>query len=109
MNLIVLTIVFFFTSQLALAEPSLERITLQLTGMDCEYSPESIERALYQLDGVQAVDGRSIPGHVLVDIKQGSQTGAELAHRIADPANLGTSCRASVMESCITAGHLKVP
>ena len=109
MNVVVVTMAFFFTSQLAFGESSLERITLQLTGTGCESSRESIERALYQLDGVQAVDGRSIPGHVLVDIKRGGQTSAELADRIGDLVGSGTSCQASVMESCITAGHLKVP
>ena len=108
MNLIVLTIAFFSISQLSFAESSLERITLLLTGTGCQASDENIEKAFNGLDGVRAVDGRSVPHHLLVDIERGRLTGAELAHRIAALADRGTTCQASVMESCITAGPLKV-
>jgi len=108
MNRILLTIAICFTSQLAFAGSSLERITLVLTGTGCQASNE-IEKAFNGLDGVRAVDGRSIPGHVLVDIERGRVTGAELVHHLAALENARANCHASVMESCITAEHPQMP
>jgi copper chaperone CopZ len=107
MNLIVLTIGFFFISQLSFAESSLERITLFLNGTGCQASVAKIETALNGLDGVRAVDARSIPQHVLVDVARDRLTAGEIADRVTSVGGRETSCRVSVMESCITADQIK--
>ncbi len=80
------------------------RITLALSGDACDRRRDAIETALKQLPGVRAVDFRSIPGHVLVDVDRGSVTPDQLATAVNSTASPGGPCRAEEMKSCVTAG-----
>lgn len=95
--------VLLTTTQQAFAEPGTERITLMLSGTGCEAIRDQLPEILRGAEGVRAVDGDSIPGHLLVDVDRGHVTAEALVHRVAEKT---TACQASVMESCITAGNL---
>jgi len=98
-----LALALLVINQQAFAEPGTERITLMLSGIGCETLRDQLPGILGGSEGVLAVDGRSIPGHLLVDVERGRVTGEQLVHRVAEMA---TACQAGVMESCITAGNL---
>ncbi len=88
------------------AGSSIERVTLMLAGTGCQRVPQDVEEALMRLAGVRAVDSRSIPGHVLVDVDHGRVTAQQLAAEVDRSAGSDGLCRAGVMESCITAAPM---
>ena len=80
---------------------ALERTALALSGDGCRLSQQAMIEALEQLDGVAQVKADVMPDHLLVDHDDRHRTGDELvrlANRLATP-----SCRATLMQSCITA------
>jgi hypothetical protein len=83
-----------------------ERIALMLSGSQCQEAQQTLETALRKTNGVFAVDGTSVPGHLLLDVEEG-KTSAQDILTIAQTA-LGTalSCQVEVMQSCITAPRL---
>ena len=87
------------------AQAEHERITLMLSGAGCQTLQERIEEVARQLEGVRTVDGRSISGHLLIDIERGRITAEELARQASQMA---ATCQAAVMASCITAGTVKI-
>lgn len=80
------------------------RIALSLTGEACAPQREAIETTLSQMPGVRAVDLRSVPGHVLIDVEEDRVTTDQLAAAVNGLAAQRGSCTAEVMQSCITAG-----
>jgi hypothetical protein len=77
-----------------------------LTGSECDSFSRDIDTALRELPGVRFLDGRSLPGHLLIDVDPEQVTADDLVRRVAElETTTGqTSCRAGVMQSCITAG-----
>jgi hypothetical protein len=88
------------------ATSSLERVTLMLTGSECDSFSRDIETALQELPGVRFLDGRSLPGHLLIDVDPERVTADDLVRHAAElkRSTKQSACRASVMQSCITAG-----
>lgn len=99
---IYLALALLVMNQQAFAEPGTERLTLMLSGTGCEALRDQLSEILGGSEGVRAVDGRSIPGHLLVDVERGRVTAEQLVHRLAD---MTTACQVGLMESCITAGN----
>lgn len=88
------------------ATSSLQRVTLMLTGSECDSFGREIEPGLQKIPGVRLLDGQSVPGHLLIDVDPEMVTSDDLVHRIAELRRSAgqTACQASVMQSCITAG-----
>ncbi|MDE3036431.1 MAG: heavy-metal-associated domain-containing protein [Nitrospirota bacterium] len=84
-------------------EAGSSRIALSVTGAGCDRQRSAMEAALKQLPGVRAVDSRTVPGHVLIDVEEGRVTAADLAAAVNEIAGQGNSCLAEAMQSCITA------
>jgi hypothetical protein len=80
-----------------------ERIALMLSGSQCQEAQPTIETALRQTEGVFAVDGTSVPGHLLLDVEEGTISAQDIL--TVAQATLGTtlSCQVEIMQSCITA------
>ncbi|MFI5247481.1 MAG: hypothetical protein ACHQWV_02895, partial [Nitrospirales bacterium] len=55
-----------------------ERIALMLTGSNCHESQQTLETALRKTDGVFAVDGNSVPGHLLIDVMEGKTSAHDI-------------------------------
>jgi hypothetical protein len=85
----------------ALAGPPKERIAFMLTGSDCLEAQQTLETALRQTDGIFAVDGNSVPHHLLIDVEEGISAHDMLT--IVRAKNTVHSCQIEVMLSCITA------
>ena len=83
-----------------------ERITLMLTGPTCHKNRQAMEAALRQADGVAAVDGGSVPGHLLLDVEKEKTSTRELLAVVHATVDTHLSCRAEIMQSCITASAL---
>lgn len=79
------------------------RIALSLNGEACDRQRATIETALKHLPGVRAVDVRSVPGHILVDVEEGRVTADEVAAAVNGLTDRAGSCTAQEMKSCITA------
>lgn len=84
-------------------EAGSSRIALSLNGKACDRQRETIETALKQLPGVRAVDVRSVPGHILVDVEEGRVTADAVAATVTGLADQAGVCTAQEMKSCITA------
>lgn len=80
-----------------------ERIALMLSGSQCQEAQQTLEPVLRQTEGVFAVDGTSVPGHLLLDVEEGKVSAQDM-RRVAQ-TTLGTalSCQIEIMQSCITA------
>ena len=76
-----------------------------LRGSNCGEVQQTLEAALRQSDRVFAVDGKSIPGHLLIDVEEG-KTSAHDILRAIQMKNTPLSCQIEVMQSCITAPKL---
>ena len=81
-----------------------ERAALALSGPDCRLSHQAIIEMLERLEEVTRVEAETIPDHLLVDLDGLSRTGESLAGFVNGLAALQGRCRATVMQSCITAG-----
>lgn len=87
------------------AASPLERVTLMVAGDECDSFSRDIETALKAHPGVRFFDGRSLPGHLLIDVDPEQVTADDLARRVAElETTVQRACRASLMQSCITAG-----
>lgn len=85
-----------------------ERIALMLTGSTCREIQQKLETTLRHTEGVFAVDGASVPGHLLIDVEEGKTSAQELLTITQAAIGTDLSCRVEVMRSCITApGHNK--
>ena len=82
---------------------ALERAALALSGPDCRLSHQAIIE-MERLEGITRVEAETIPDHLLVDHDGLRRTGEELAGFVNGLAGLQGRCRATVMQSCITAG-----
>jgi copper chaperone CopZ len=93
-----------------LAASPFQRVTMMLSGSECDSFSRDIETALQTVPGVRLLDGQSVPGHLLIDIDSEQVTADELVREVAElRGSTGqTACRASVMQSCITAGVVPV-
>lgn len=96
------TATLLFHSPIAAAAPK-ERIALMLSGSQCQEAQQTLEPVLRQTEGVFAVDGTSVPGHLLLDVEEG-KISAQAMLTVAQ-TTLGTalSCQVDIMQSCITA------
>ncbi len=103
-SLFVIIVGTIFVSPFTFAQSPVERVTLMLNGSACESFSSSLEVALKELPGVRTVDGRSVPGHLLIDVERELATADELAHRVIEFLAAQSLCQVSVMKSCITAG-----
>jgi hypothetical protein len=81
-----------------------ERAALALAGSDCQLSRAAIVESLEHLEGVAKVEADVIPDHLLIDHDGLRRTGEELGSFLNGLSDLQGRCRATVMESCITAG-----
>lgn len=81
-----------------------------VAGSECDSFSRDIETALRELPGVRFLDGRSLPGHLLIDVDPEQVTADDVVRRVAEIETtiVQTSCRADVMQSCITAGMAPV-
>ncbi|HJU04338.1 MAG TPA: heavy-metal-associated domain-containing protein [Nitrospiraceae bacterium] len=86
----------------AIAGARVERVTLMLDGETCVASQAAVEAALRALDGVQAVDLRTVPGHVLVDVDAALLTPDQVASAVHKQL-MDQRCTPVVMKSCISA------
>nr|MBI3612251.1 hypothetical protein [Nitrospirota bacterium] len=84
-------------------EAGSSRIALSVTGEACARQQAAIEAALKQLPGVRAVDFRSVPGHILVDVEEGRVTADQAASTVNGLKVQDGACTAQEMKSCITA------
>lgn len=83
-----------------------ERIALMLTGSACREAQQTIETVLRRTDGVFAVDGASVPEHLLIDIEEGKTSAQDLLTIVRTAIGPDLSCQVEIMRSCITAsGH----
>ncbi|MDE3050546.1 MAG: hypothetical protein KGJ48_11685 [Nitrospirota bacterium] len=80
-----------------------ERIALMVTGSNCGQVQLTLEAALRKTDGVFAVDGNSVPGHLLIDVVVGKTSEHDLLTVVHTTIGTALSCRVEVMQSCITA------
>lgn len=80
---------------------ALERTALALSGDGCRVSQQAMIDALERLDGVVQVRADVMPDHLLVDHDDRRRTSDELVHLVDQVAP--PSCRAALMQSCITA------
>jgi hypothetical protein len=87
----------------------MERIALMLTGSSCREAQQTFETALRQTDGVVAVDGNSVPGHLLIDVEEGKTSPRDIVMVVYRSAHVPLSCQVEVMQSCITAPRLAGP
>ncbi|MEK7235400.1 MAG: hypothetical protein AAB242_02190 [Nitrospirota bacterium] len=87
----------------ALAGAPKERIALMLTGTHCREAQQTLEPALRQTDGVFAVDGTSIPGHLLLDVEEGKISAHNILTVVQTTLGTALSCQVEIMQSCITA------
>jgi hypothetical protein len=96
------TATLLFHSPISAAAPK-ERIALMLAGSQCQEAQQTLEPVLRQSEGVFAVDGTSVPGHLLLDVEEGKISAQDML-RVAQ-TTLGTalSCQIEIMQSCITA------
>lgn len=83
-----------------------ERIALLLTGSHCREAQEALETALRHTDGVFAVDGDSVPGHLLIDVEEGKTSAQNLLTVAQTTIGSAHSCQVEVMQSCITTPKL---
>ena len=83
-----------------------ERIAFMLTGPTCHKNRQAMEAALRQVDGVAAVDGGSVPGHLLLDVEKEKTSPRELLAVVHATVGTHLSCRAEIMQSCITSSVL---
>lgn len=88
-------------------EAGSSRIALSVNGEACDPQRATIETTLKQLPGVRAVDVRSVPGHILVNVEEGRVTAAEVAAAVNGLTDQAGACTAQEMKSCITAEVLK--
>lgn len=90
----------------ALADAPRERITLMLVGPSCREAQQTFETALRQTDGVFAVDGNSVPEHLLIDVEGGKTSPHDIVTVVYRSTHVPLSCQVEVMQSCITAPRL---
>lgn len=83
-----------------------ERIALMMTGSHCREAQEALEITLRHTDGVFAVDGSSVPGHLLIDIEKGKTSAHDILTIAQASIGAAHSCQVEVMQSCITAPKL---
>ena len=83
---------------------ALDRAALTLSGSDCALAQPAIISILERLEGVAQVDADLIPNHLLVDHDGQRRTGEELAGVVNAVVAPSGRCRATVMQSCVTAG-----
>lgn len=83
-----------------------ERIALMLTGSGCREAQQTLVAALRQTDGVFAVDGDSVPGHLLIDVEEGKISAQNIPTVVQTTIGTPLSCQVEVMQSCITAPKL---
>ncbi|MDP3595410.1 MAG: hypothetical protein Q8S75_00255, partial [Nitrospirota bacterium] len=91
-----------FHSPISAAAPK-ERIALMLTGTDCHGAQQTLVTALQQTDGVFAVDGTSVPGHLLLDVEEGNVSARDMLTVAQTTIGTALSCHIEIMQSCITA------
>jgi len=92
-------------STAALAGPPRERIALMLTGSNCREVQQNLATTLRITDGVFAVDGGSVPQHLLIDIEEGKISTHDILTIVQTSAG-ALSCQIAIMQSCITAPRL---
>ena len=90
----------------AWAGPPKERIALMLTGPGCREAQQTLETALRESDGVFAVDGNSVPGHLLIDVEEGKTSAHDILTVVQKTTGTALSCQVEVMQSCTTAPKL---
>lgn len=90
----------------ASAGPPKERIALMLTGPHCREVQQTLETDLRQTKGVFAVDGNSVPGHLLIDVEEGQTSAHNILTIVQKTIGTTLPCRVEVMQSCITAPRL---
>jgi hypothetical protein len=83
------------------AEPKLQRVALQLTGL-CTAQHRQAAASLSTVEGVRRADAALVPEHIVVDLDPNILTAQEFAALVARVLE-HTECRAVPMESCITA------
>jgi hypothetical protein len=96
------TAVLLFLSP-ASAGPPKERIALMLTGPHCREVQQTLETDLRQTEGVFAVDGNSVPGHLLIDVEEGQTSAHDILTVVQKRISTTLPCQVEVMQSCITA------
>lgn len=79
-----------------------ERIALMLTGSTCRETQQTLKTVLRRTDGVFAVDGTSVPGHLLIDVEEGKISAQDLLTIVQTSIDTTLSCQVEVMQSCIT-------
>ncbi len=80
-----------------------ERIALMLAGSTCRETQQTLETTLRRTDGVFAVDGTSVPGHLLIDVEEGKTSAQDLLTITQTAIGTDLSCQVEIMRSCITA------
>ena len=108
LNIILATFVLLAALGLspASAAAQQERIALMLAGSTCREAQQTIETVLRRTDGVFAVDGASVPGHLLIDIEEDKTSAQDLLTIVRTAIGADLSCQVEIMRSCITApGH----
>lgn len=93
-----------------LAASPIQRVTLMIAGSECESFNQDIETTLKKLPGVRFLDGRSLPGHLLIDVDPELVTADDLVRHVGEltGSTAQRDCQAGVMQSCITAGAVPV-
>lgn len=77
-----------------------------LTGSNCHEAQQTLETALQKTDGVLAVDGNSIPRHLLIDVEEGKTSTHDILTVVHTTIGAPLSCQVEVMQSCISAPKL---
>ncbi len=102
-SLLIVYPVTFLSSKSASGEPTMERVTLMLSGPNCTSHRQAITARLEQTPGVIDFDMISVPDHVLIDHFRDRISAGDLSAIVNDTIGIGESCHGEVMRSCITA------
>ena len=89
-------------SPLSAAAPK-ERLALMLSGSQCQEAQQMLEPIFRQTEGVFAVDGASVPGHLLLDVEEGKISAQDMLTVAQTTLGTALSCQVDIMRSCITA------
>lgn len=96
------TATLLFHSPTSAAAPK-ERVALMLSGSQCQEAQQTLEPVLRQTAGVFAVDGTSVPGHLLLDVEEGKVSAQDMLTVAQTTLGTALSCQIEIMQSCITA------
>jgi len=90
--------VFWCVGSAGAEETKEGRVTLMLGGKFCEFYTEDVEKTLKEIEGVTAVDLKSMKGHAIVTGDVGKFKAEQLTAAVNEVKGEGWHCKAEVMQ-----------